>query len=191
MRTAARIARFSIVRSAAPSPAAVVVASRMKGVTAREPPERETGPAKRSLLGDGEPRVFRTRRREAAGDAEPRRNPDLVTADEGHQHARDGGHVSLRVPGIDRSASLSSVVSVSNVSINTRRLAIRIASSAGGAASRARRYASRSRRRARFLWTAVRIWRLTANPARRPCDVGRQSTTRLGRSIRLPCWKSA
>ena len=60
-----------------------------------------------------------------------------------------------------------------------------------GAALRIARYASRSRRRARFRWTAPRTCRLTAKPARRGSSVARHSTIMDGRSIRLPRWKSA
>ena len=60
-----------------------------------------------------------------------------------------------------------------------------------GAASRVRRQASRSLRRARFRFTALRTCRLTANPTCRAVSDSRQSTIRDGRSIRWPFWKSA
>jgi hypothetical protein len=64
-----------------------------------------------------------------------------------------------------------------------------------GAAARVARNASRSRRRARLRWTALRSCRLTANPTRVGSSVSRQSTMSAGRSIRLPfrksAWKSA
>jgi hypothetical protein len=52
------------------------------------------------------------------------------------------------------------------------------------------RYASRSRRLARFRRTAPRTWRLTANPTCRPTP-RRHSATNVGHSCRLPCWKTA
>jgi hypothetical protein len=78
-----------------------------------------------------------------------------------------------------------------NRRLTTPGLATNITATSACKAACSLRYASRKRRRPRFLVTAPPTRRLTANPTRRPCANGRHNTTKLDLSSRLPCRKSA
>ena len=160
----------------------------MKRVAAEEPLHREPKTACRPVLDHGLLRVFRARRREPACRWQDRRDQQTVTADEAGGGAGERAHDR----GFEMAANAvrKSPTSVKKGPVRAPGRAITITSTRSGAASRAARYASRSRRRARLRLTAPLIWRLTAKPARRVRPIP-HSTMRDGRSIRLPCLKSA
>jgi hypothetical protein len=159
-------------------------------MTAREAPCRQRQTSHHTVLGDGLPRVLGARRCEAACLGQKRRQQSLVSKDQDRDQSAEWTHTRLG-PGIAASACRSCPSSAGNGSRRTAGRPITTSAARVGATSRAARYASRNRRRARFRCTARRSWRLTANPTRVGSLDSRQSTMSAGRSIRLPRWKSA
>ena len=183
IRTAARMARFSIVRIAAPGSAA----DRSPGVewvAAKQSPGREPDAAQNAVLLEREPGVLRAGRREPAGARQKRRNQPLIGHDRAERDPRPGRHG--RGPGMAASAPRSSVASAANGSAlrgwssDDPQRGVRRGRVAGRPIGLAQPATSRLR------CTAPQICRLTAKPARRGSVVARQSTITEGRSIRLP-----
>jgi hypothetical protein len=157
-------------------------------MTASEPAGGQPQPPHGAVSEQRDPRVLRAARREPAGAGEEWRDEPLVSDDEANGGPGQGRHA--RPFGMVARAPRSSPTSASKRPESALGRAITMTAARGGAASRAARYASRSLRRARLRSTAPRIWRLTANPARR-ASASPHRTTREGRSILLPCLKSA
>ena len=156
----------------------------------RQPPRRECQASQEPVLDQRLPRVFGACRRESTRGREQRRDELLIADDDGGRESAERGHASLG-PGMAASACRIWPSSAAKGSRRTAGRPTTTSAARAGAASRAARYASRSRRRARLRCTASRSWRLTAKPTRVGSFDSRQSTMSAGRSIRLPRWKSA
>ena len=139
------------------------------------------------------PDIFRTPRYEPAGLREQRTEEQLLTPD-GLRSQPARAHPWTSAACSER-ASFSAIRRMSSTSSgNGRSAALGRATTTSStfAAIKARtcRYASRTRRRARFRFAAPRSCRLTAKPARR-VSARRHNATKFGRSSRLPYWKTA
>ena len=159
-------------------------------MTSRESPRCEPETTKQSVLDQRPSRIFGARRSEPTRGRQQRRDEPLIAADNARREPAEHTH-DRRGPGIAVNAWRIWPSSAGNGSRSTAGRPITTSAARAGAASRAARYASRSRRRARLRCTARRSWRLTAKPTRVDSVDSRQSTMRAGRSIRLPRWKSA
>jgi hypothetical protein len=140
------------------------------------------------------PGILRTARHEPAGRRKQRPEHQLI-ASNGLRRQPARAHAWASAAARDARASDSASRRMSSTSSgNGRRAALGRATTTSWTSAtinvRTWRYASRSRRRARFRFAAPRICRLTAKPARR-VSARRQSAMKLGRSSRLPCWKTA
>ena len=162
----------------------------MKGVTPRQPPRSERQTAPQSVLDQSLACVFRARGREPTRAGEQGRHQALVDDHRAGREPAQHPHASLG-PGIAPSAWRICPSSVPKGALRAAGRPMTTTAARAGAASRAARYASRNRRRARLRCTASRNWRLTAKPTRVDSVDSRQSTMSAGRSIRLPRWKSA
>lgn len=140
------------------------------------------------------PRVLGTTRREATRTRQERGNRSLIRGDtengRSHSQAHPGG-LTRRRPVIAPRALRTSRTSVSNEPVRADRRATMTRSPWIASAPRAKRYASRNRRRTRFRRTALRVCRLTANPTRPARPLSLHNTISDGRSMRVPCWKTA
>src|SRR2546430_12314370 len=152
----------------------------MEWVTPHHASECEPAAARRSALQDGEARVLRARRREPARPRQERRDDALIEGERGEHGACHG-----RAPGIAARAPRSSLASVAHGSLSADGFPITTSVARAGAAARAARYASRSRRRPRVFAPARRTWRLTAKPTRRASTPSRQRKVIDVRSKRL------
>jgi len=138
-------------------------------------------------------RILRAPRYEPAGRREQRPQQQLIASDGlCRQSAR--AHCCASAPARDARARFSASRRISSTSSgNGRRAALGRATTTSSTSAtiklRTWRYASRTRRRARFRFAAPRSCRLTAKPARR-VSARRHRATKLGRSSRLPCWKT-
>ena len=162
----------------------------MERVTPRESPRSPRETADRAVVGDGLPRVLRAGRGKATGCGQQGRYQSLVGDDHACGESAEDAHARLW-PGIAASACRICPSNAGNGSRSTAGLPITTSAARAGATSRAARYASRRRRRARLRWTARRSCRLTAKPTRVGSFDSRHSTMSAGRSMRLPRWKSA
>ena len=141
------------------------------------------------MLLQGEPGVLRAARREPAGRRQQRRYEALIRRDDADGEPRQRAHV--RGPGTAASAWRICPRSDSNEAVKAAGRPMITRDARAGAAVRADRNASRSRRLARLRCTALRSCRLTANPTRVGSSASRHKTMSAGRSMRLPRWKSA
>jgi hypothetical protein len=163
-------------------------------MTPDDPPDSQPPSAQQPMVQQCLPGILGTARHEPADRREQRPDEQLI-ASNGLCREPARAHVCASAAARDARARDSASRRMSSTSSgNGRRAALGRATttSATSAAINARtwRYASRSRRRARFRFAAPRSCRLTAKPARR-VSARRQSATKLGRSSRLPCWKTA
>ena len=139
------------------------------------------------------PDVLGAARHESARGREQRANQHLVPT---HQVGRGlpGTHAPAAPPrgARDKASARRRISSISSGKGRVAALgrATTTISTSTAICSLTYRYASRIRRRARLRWAAPRSCRLTAKPTRRR-SAGRQSATKLGRSCRLPRWKTA
>ena len=154
---------------------------------------REPSAPDQAMLDQCFPGILRAARYEAACGREQRADQKLVPA---HHMSRQlpGAHTRAAPPrGVRASASARrriSSTSSGNGRVAALGRAITTISMSPAICSRTWRYASRIRRRARLRCAAPRSCRLTANPTRR-LSAGRHRATKLGRSCRLPRWKTA
>jgi len=162
-------------------------------MTPHDSSDSQPSAAQHAVMEERPPGVFRTARDEPARRRQQRPDQQLIPP---HEQRRQSPRAHRRgvVPrGARARASASRRIS-STSSGNGRVLALGRATTTSATSSaiwaRTRRYASRIRRRARLRATAPRICRLTAKPTRRP-SARCQSAMKLGRSCRLPCWKTA
>lgn len=155
----------------------------------RQPPSAEHPMAHQALPG-----ILRTARDESAGRRKQRPEHQLITPD-GLRRKPARAHACVSAAARDSRARFSASRRISSTSSgNGRRAALGRATTTSWTSAtisaRTWRYASRTRRRARFRFAAPRSCRLTAKPARR-VPARRHSAMKLGRSSRLPCWKTA
>jgi hypothetical protein len=174
-----------------------VISAFMPRMAATYAANRQGGRAKSPMAPQGLEIVLRAARLEPARWREHRSHHPLIEPHETAQSPPREAH-SLSIPPviacracfIDRSAWRISASSAGNGRVATAERATKIASTPDPSARCSRRYASRSRRRARFRLTAPPNRRLVANATRRPAAPARHSARKLALSSRLPCWKS-
>ena len=158
-------------------------------MTAQQAARRQPKPAHHAVLEDGEARVLRAARCEAACGRQQGRDDVPIDRERTDGNAREPAHD--RGPGTAASAWRICPSSDSNDAVSAAGRPMITSAARVGAAVRAERNASRRRRRARLRCTALRSCRLTANPTRVGSSSSRHSTMSAGRSMRLPRWKSA
>src|SRR5688572_11283674 len=120
----------------------------MQWVTAGQATQRQPRPVADAMLDDGDPRVLRARRRKPAGRRKQRRDDSLIPIDQAHRNTGQPFHSATLE--IARSAPRTSVESRSNAAEPAGGRPTITMSTPAGAASRLRRYASRSLRRTRL-----------------------------------------
>jgi hypothetical protein len=162
-------------------------------MTSDDPPDSEPSAPDQAVLDQSLPGILRAARNEPTRAREQRADQQLVST---HRICRQlpGTHARV-VPPRGARARASARRSMSSISSGNGRVAAlgratTTISTSPAICSRTRRYASRIRRRARLRRAAPRSCRLTANPTRR-LSAGRHRATKLGRSCRLPRWKTA
>jgi hypothetical protein len=163
-------------------------------MTPADPPDCQPPTPQQPVALQAFPGILRAARHEPAGWWQERPEHELIAPHDLRRHPARA-HAWAPAAARDARARFSASRRMSSTSSgNGRRAALGRATttSSTSAAINARtcRYASRTRRRVRFRFAAPRIWRLTAKPARR-VSARRHSATKLGRSSRLPCWKTA
>jgi hypothetical protein len=160
-------------------------------MTSREPPKGQCRAPHDAVHGECLDRVFRAGRCEPARCWKQGRDRQLIAANRENRHSNRRIHCAPRAAATTLSAARISSMSPLSLTVSAAGRAMTTRSTSAGATSRAARYASRRRRRARLRDTAPRICRPTAKPARRVRSLGRQRTIIDGRSTRLPCWNNA
>ena len=140
------------------------------------------------------PRILRAARHEPTRRWEQRPEEQLIAPD-GLRRQPARPHAGASAAARDARARFSARRRMSSTSSgNGRRAALgratTISATSATISARTWRYASRTRRRARFRFAAPRSCRLTAKPTRR-VSARRHSAMKLDRSSRLPCWKTA
>jgi hypothetical protein len=161
-------------------------------MTSDDSPDPEPSAPDQAMLDQSLPGIFRAARYEAARGREQRADQKLVPTH--HVRRQMPGAHARAVPPRGARARASARRRMSSISSGKGRVAalgraITTISTSPAICSRTWRYASRIRRRARLRRAAPRSCRLTANPTRR-LSAGRHRATKLGRSCRLPCWKT-
>ena len=162
-------------------------------MAARDAPESQPSAAHEAVLEQGGAGVLRAARHEPAGRWEQWPQDELIAPHDLCRHP-PWAHARALAAAVSRARPSASRRISSTSSGNGRVAAPGLATTTNSTSAAIRdrtwRYASRIRRRARLRWAAPRSCRLTANPTRRH-SARRQSATKVGRSSRLPCWKTA
>ena len=163
-------------------------------MTSDDAPDSQPPATHQPMVQEALPGILRTAGDETAGRWQHRAKHELIASNDLRRHPARA-HACVSAVARDARARLSANRRISSTSSgNGRRAALGRATttSSTSATIKARtwRYASRTRRRARFRFAAPRSCRLTAKPARR-VSARRHRAMKLGRSSRLPCWKTA
>jgi len=126
----------------------------MKGMTFQEPDDRQRRAAQQAVPRERLTSVLRAGRREPARLRQERGDQALVDRED-----RDGGadhQTHARAPGMAPSACRICPCKASKGAVSDAGRPMMTSAARAGAAARVARNASRSRRRARFRWTALR-----------------------------------
>jgi hypothetical protein len=158
-------------------------------VAAPEPLHGQPATVDKPMPAERLARVFRAARLEATGGRQKRPQEQLISAYQPRGDLCPYAHVAA-LPPVTARARAMSARSSSSGAFKAHARAMNIASTLRARPDPRARYASRSRRLARFRLTEPRICLLTAKPARPGPRVGTQRSTKARRSSRRPAWNT-
>ena len=166
-----------------------IIPAGMERLAPPEPAHGQPAAADQAMPAERLACVLRAARLKATGGRQKGPQEQLIPAYQPRCYLRSYAHVA-GLPPVTASARAMSARSSPSGAWRAHARAMNMASTLRARATPSVRYASRSRRLARFRRTEPRICLLTAKPARPGPRVGTQRSTKARRSSRRPVWNT-